>query len=128
MVVPDNLAPRRRCRDDDARLSWSGSCVDVALSYLHRGGGSCLARALQYLLANLKNDNSTVSITNTGCIRRDNQCREQIDEVFLFIYSFPVCIGIRENHTGQIDSFLFFNSFQKEQIDLVLFFAAVFVT
>ena len=31
-----------------------------------------------------KNDNSTVSITNTGCIRCDNRCTEQIDEVFLF--------------------------------------------
>ena len=105
-----------------------GSCVDVALSYLNRGGGSCLAWALHYLLANLKNDNSTVSITNTGCIRHDNRCREQIDEVFLFFDSFPVCIGICENDTGQIDSFLFFDSFQKEQINLVLFFAAVFVT
>ena len=47
-----------------------------------------------------KNDYSTVSITNTGCIRCDNQCREQIDEVFLFFDSFPVCIEICENHTG----------------------------
>jgi len=39
-------------------------------------------------LANLKNDDSTVSITNTGCIRRDNQCREQIDEV-LFLFLIP---------------------------------------
>jgi hypothetical protein len=27
-----------------------------------------------FYLANLKNDVSTVSITNTGCIRCDNQC------------------------------------------------------
>ncbi len=33
-----------------------------------------------------KNDDSTVSITNTGGIRCDNQCREQIDEVFLFLF------------------------------------------
>ena len=85
-----------------------------------------LARALE---ANLKNDDSTVSITNTGCIRCDNRCRVHIDEVFLFFDSFPVCIGICENHTGQIESFLFFRFIpQKERIDLVLFFAAVFVT
>jgi len=53
---------------------------------------------------------------------------EKIDEVILFFDSFPVCIGICENHTGQIDSFLFFDSFQKERIDLVTFFAAIFVT
>ena len=72
-----------------------------------------------------KNDYSTVSITNTGCIRCDNRCREQIDEVFHF---FPVSIGIRKNHTGQIDSFLFFNSFQKKRINLVTFFAKALVT
>ncbi len=31
-----------------------------------------------------KNDDSTNSITNTGCIRCDNRCREQIAEVFFF--------------------------------------------
>ena len=74
-----------------------------------------------FYLANLKNDNSTVSVTNTGCIRRDNRCREQIDEVFLFFNLFPVCIGICQNHTGQIDLFLFFDLFQKERIDLDFF-------
>ena len=48
--------------------------------------------------------------------------------MFLFIDSFPVCIGICENHTGQIDLFLFFDLFQKEGIDLDFFFAAVYVT
>jgi hypothetical protein len=48
--------------------------------------------------------------------------------MFLFFDSFPVCIGICENHTGQIDLFLFFDLFQKERIDLAFFFAAVFVT
>ena len=48
--------------------------------------------------------------------------------MFLFFDSFPVCIGICENHTGQIDLFLFFDLFQKERIDLDIFFAAVYVT
>lgn len=71
---------------------------------------------------------NTVSITNTGCIRCDNRCREHLDKMFLFFDSFPVCIGICENHTGQIDLFLFFDLFQKERIDLDIFFAAVYVT
>ena len=75
-----------------------------------------------------KNDYSTVSITNTGCIRCDNRCREHLDKMFLFFDSFPVCIGICENHTGQFDLFLFFDLFQKERIDLDIFFAAVYVT
>ena len=64
---------------------------------------------------------NTVSITNTGCIRCDNRCREHLEKMFLFFDSFPVCIGICENHTGQIDLFLFFDLFQKEGIDLDFF-------
>jgi hypothetical protein len=80
-----------------------------------------LARALE---ANLKNDDSTVSITNTGCIRCDNRCRVHIDEMFLFFDSFPVCIGICENHTGQIESFLFFDLFPKRNESIWYFFCS----
>ncbi len=85
------------------------------------GGSSCLARVLP--TANLKNDDSTVSITNNGCIRCDNRCWEHLDKMFLFFDSFPVCIGICE-----INLCVFLDLFQKERIDLDIYFAAVFVT
>ena len=50
-----------------------------------------------------KNDDSTVSITNTGCFRCDNQCRVPFDGKHFFFDLHRGHIGIRENHTGQID-------------------------
>jgi len=95
------------------------------LYLIYKERGQLFGPGFTFYLGNLKNDDSTVSITNTGCIRRDNQCREQIDEVFLFFDLFPVFKGICENHTGQIDLFLFFDLFQKEHIDLVFFLTII---
>ncbi len=92
------------------------------LYLIYKERGQLFGPGFTFYLGNLKNDDSTVSITNTGCIRRDNQCREQIDEVFLFFDLFPVFKGICENHTGQIDLFLFFDLFQKEKKLQLLFF------
>ncbi len=65
-------------------------------------------------------DDSTVSITNAGAKRCDNQCRFHLDKMFFF-YMDPVYIVMRENHTDQMNLFLFCEMDKKEQIDLYIF-------
>ena len=63
-----------------------------------------------------KNDDSTVSITNTGCFRCDNQCRVHIVGVHFFLFALA----------KSICTFFLLALFTANRFGT--FFAAVFVT
>ncbi len=56
-----------------------GSCLGWHWAEMERGEQSC--GCVTVCDPGNKNDNSTVSITNTGCIRCDNLCRVPIDRM-----------------------------------------------
>ena len=61
------------------QLLCSGSCLGWHQAEIERGERSCGCVVLCVLVS--KNDDSIVSITNTGCIRCDNLCRVHIARV-----------------------------------------------
>jgi hypothetical protein len=72
------LRQRRRCGRRDASVSSPAAGVRPSFASQATAAGLGWHRRAKMVI---KNDDSTVSVTNTGCIRCDNRCRVKIVRV-----------------------------------------------